>query len=182
MRWPWLLPCQGAQAQLTQRLYSRSEGPAFLPPGRCGGQCWPECLLPVHGSRQSSRGRALSPAGEGVAGTLSRWGGISSGTWVPYRVPGCSCIFQHSYSGIPALTQALLGALVTPRAEGGSRIPRPLSIRGRDHIPLITFLSTPSCGGELVPGILGSAKWGQDIQYSPCPGQSEMGTLPPRHS
>lgn len=105
--------------------------------------------------------------------------GFLTGCWI---IPAFSSIHTQASLPSPRLCSALLGALITLRAEGGSRIPRPLSIRGRDHIALITFLSTPSCGGELVPGVLVSAKWGQDIQYSPRPGQSEMGTVPPRHS
>ena len=44
----------GALAQLTPGLYSGSKGPAFLPPGRRGGQRGPERHVPVHGGRPSS--------------------------------------------------------------------------------------------------------------------------------
>lgn len=97
-----------AQVRLTPRLYSRSEGPALLPPGRCGGQRWPERLLPVHGSRPSGRGRALPPAGEGRRDLTGVWE-TSSGTWwggaesflhfpAPLLTPPC----PHLSSALPS--------------------------------------------------------------------------------
>lgn len=185
MWWPWLLPVGGTGPAHTQALFLAAKAPHFSRLGdvevNAGQNASFQCM--AAGRAVEAERFLLQVRG---AGTLSGWGRLLGPGFslrgaesllhfpAPLLMPPC----PHLGSALPSWV------LLYPQDRAGLQDPQTtLHQRQRPH-SLNQLLIPHLPVAELVPGtpyvpcVLGTAKWGQDIDYSPRPGQSEIATLP----